>query len=136
MADVSVSLSWAAEGLRFQGGARGGPVVTIDGSGRAGPSPMAMLLLSLGGCSAADVVDILGKMRVPLAALEVGVDGDRAPSAPRRYTRIRMEYRARGVPPADEDKLRRAVALSHEKYCSVVHTLRPDVEITVDVHLD
>ena len=81
------------------------------------------------------VVEILEKMRVPLTGLEVEVEGERAQNPPRRYTAIRLRFRAAGVPPDAEDRLRRAVALSAEKYCSVLHSLRPDVVVESDVAL-
>lgn len=136
MADVDVAVRWLGDGLRFEGGAVGGPVTEVDGNGRQATSPVNLLAVSLAACTAADVVEILEKMRVPLAALEVKVDGDRRPEPPRRYTRIRLEYRVRGVADEAESKLRRAVALSHEKYCSVLHSLRGDIEVTTDVVLE
>ncbi len=135
MADVAVRLTWTGEGLVFRGGREGGPEAVVDGGGQAGPSPMQTLLLALAGCSAADVVEILGKMRVPLAGLEVAVEGDRAAEAPRRYTAIRMRYVARGVPAESEERLRHAVELSQQRYCSVLHSLRPDVVVESDVAL-
>lgn len=135
MANVAVSLRWTGEALRFHGGAEGGEWVRIDGAGATGPSPMQALLLALAGCMAADIVEILGKMRVPLQALELRVEGDRAVEPPRRYTRVRLVCEARGVAPADESKLWRAVTLSQEKYCSVMHTLRPDLELGIEVVL-
>lgn len=136
MADVELGLEWTGDGLSFDGGTPDGPRITVDGDGRAGTSPMQTMLLGVAACTASDVVDILGKMRVPLTALRVRVDADRAPEPPRRYTRIRLVYHARGVPPEAEDKLRRAVELSHEKYCSALHTLRPDVDIGTELVLD
>ncbi len=135
MADVSVKLTWTGEGLIFRGGREGGPEAVVDGRGQAGPSPMQALLLAVAGCSGADVVDILAKMRVPLEALEVLVEGDRAAEHPRRYTTIRLRYLARGVPAESEERLRHAVELSHQKYCSVLHSLRPDVVVESDVAL-
>lgn len=129
MPDVTVTLRWTGAGLVFEGGAEGPPSLRIDGDGGVAPSPVQTLLIALCGCTAADVVEILGKMRVPLQGLEVRVEGDRRADPPRRFTRLRIVYAARGVAAADQDKLRRAVALSHEKYCSVLHTLRPDLEI-------
>ncbi len=135
MADVAVRLSWTREGLLFRGGREGGPQVAVDGRGEAGPSPMQTLLLAVAACSAADVVEILGKMRLPLAGLEVAIEGDRIPDPPRRYSAIRVKYLARGLPADAEDKLRHAVELSREKYCSVLHTLRSDVVLESDVAL-
>lgn len=132
MADTTVSLRWAGAGLRFEGGSGAGPVVSIDSEGTAGLRPTELVLLGLGGCMGVDIIDILGKMRVPLEALEVRLEGDRAAEPPRRFLRIRLVCDVWGVPEADEAKLQRAVALSQEKYCSVLHTLRPDCEIRVE----
>ena len=132
MPDVRLDMRWTGSGLEFEGGPSGGVRVRVDGNGRAGISPVQALLLSLVGCTAADVVDILTKMRVPLEGLEVVAEGDRRAEPPRRYERIRLEYRV-SVPEDAGEKVRRAVALSHEKYCSVLHTLRPDVVIETDI---
>ncbi|HEX7091566.1 MAG TPA: OsmC family protein [Longimicrobiales bacterium] len=132
MPDVRLEVRWTGAGLEFEGGPPGGPAAKVDGNGKTAVSPMQALLLSLAGCTAADVVDILTKMRVPLEGLELAVEGDRAAEAPRRYERIRIEYRVK-VPGGAEEKVRRAVALSHEKYCSVLHTLRPDVVLETEL---
>ncbi len=135
MADTAGRLSWTGEGLIFRGGREGGPEAVVDGSGQAGPSPMQALLLAVAGCSGADVVDILARMRVPLTGLEVLVEGERVSEHPRRFTTIRLRYLARGVPPDAEERLRHAVELSQQKYCSVLHSLRPDVVVESDVAL-
>lgn len=136
MAGNTVSLRWTGTGMQFEGGKEGEPPVLVDGKGRAGPSPMATLLVALGGCTASDVVEIAGKMRVPVGMLEVVVDGERAGDPPRRYTRIRMRYRIGGVAKDCQDRIRRAVDLSHEKYCSVLHSLRPDLEMSSEIEFD
>jgi putative redox protein len=133
VADVDVLVHWAGEGLVFDAGAVNGRSIRLDGDGKAGPTPVQGLLLALGACTAADVVEILGKMRVPLKALEIRADADRAAVPPRRYTAIRLTYYATGIEDAHRDKLQRAVDLSHEKYCSVLYSLRPDIEISTQV---
>jgi putative redox protein len=133
MADNTITLRWTGTGMQFEGGKAGEPSVLVDGNGRAGPSPMATLLLALGGCTAADVVEIAGKMRVEIGSLDLVVDGERAADPPRRYTEIRMRYRIGGVAREAEDRIRRAVDLSHEKYCSVLHSLRPDLEMSSEL---
>jgi putative redox protein len=135
MSDVTVELEWEGEGLQFAGGALGAPPTRVDGNGKTATSPVQALLVSLAGCTAADVVDILQKMRVPLAGLRVRIEGDRAPEAPRRYTAIRMVYEVTGLSGDGEDKLRRAIQLSHEKYCSVMHSLRTDIQFSTQVVL-
>lgn len=131
MAAMNVTLRWTGEALRFEGGGAGS-WVSIDGNAEAGPSPMQAVLLGFAGCMAADVIEILGKMRVPLAGLSVRVEGERAPEPPRRFTAIRLVYEVEGVPPEGEDKLARAIELSKEKYCSVLHSLRPDIAFQIE----
>lgn len=135
MADVTVALRWGGEDLKFRGGKVGGPEVAVDGDGVDGPSPMTSLLLGLAGCMAADVVMILGKMKLPLAGMDVVVEGDRRPEPPRRYTAIRLRYVVAGIPASDEPKVRRAIDLSRETYCSVLHSLRDDIRISIDLEM-
>ena len=134
--DVRVKLQWVDD-LRFRAGRDGGPTITVDGDGAEGPSPMDALLLALAGCTAADVVDIARKMREPVegAHFDVRVEGERAPDPPRRYTRVRLHYAWRGEG-LSREKLERAIRLSQEKYCSVLHTLRPDLELEWTLDLE
>lgn len=135
MADVTTSLRWTGEGLRFDGMAGDRGPIPIDADGEAGPSPMETMILGVVGCTATDIVEILGKMRVPLEELAVRVEAERAAEPPRRYTQLRLVYEVRGVPADDEAKLERAIALSHETYCSALHSLRPDVDLSTTVEL-
>lgn len=132
MSDATVEVVWD-DGLRFEGRGRGGVPVVLDGDSAAGPSPTESLLMGLAACMGADVVDILKKMRVPLEALSVRAEGDRRPEPPRWFTAIRLTYVTQGVPEEDVDKLQRAVDLSRDRYCSVLHTLRPDVDVDIRI---
>ncbi len=132
MSSSSVELRWT-EGLTFVGGAEGGPQITTASGGGEGPSPTQLLLVSLAGCMGIDVVDILNKSRVPLEELRVQVEGSRASEPPRRFESIRLTYHVRGPSDADQAKLERAVELSRDKYCSVLHTLRPDLALDVRI---
>jgi putative redox protein len=123
-----VTLTWQ-EGLIFRGGEPGGPVTTIDGDNAAAPGPMLTLLLAAAACTGADVVAILEKMRVPPRELRIEASGARREQEPRRYTAIHLEYHVAGDG-IDEVKARRAIDLSITKYCSVVHSLAPDIRIT------
>ena len=131
-----VSLKWSGEGLRFDGGPEGVPPSVVDGGGKAGPSPTDHVLLAFAGCMGADVIDILNKSRVPLEALRVDVTGTRAPTPPRRFIAIQMTFRLRGPTSADRPKVERAVSLSRETYCSVMHTLRPDIEFAFEIRME
>jgi putative redox protein len=131
-------LHWSAEDPVFRGtaGEKGTATLVLDGSSADGPSPMEALLLSLAGCMAVDIQMILEKGRVPLDTLEVEVEGERAPTPPKRYIRIVMDVRTRGPAEEDRGKVERAVELSRDKYCSVFHTLDPELETEIRIHLD
>lgn len=123
-----VTLAWE-ERLVFRGGEPGGPVTTIDGDNAAAPGPMLTLLLAAAACTGADVVSILEKMRVPPRELRIEASGVRREEEPRRYTAIHLEYHIAGAG-LDEVRARRAIDLSVTKYCSVIHSLAPDIRIT------
>lgn len=84
---------------------------------KPGPSPMELLLIGTGGCSAWDVVAILEKSREPVEGCEVFLDADRAETDPKVFTRIHLQFvvRGKGLNP---QKVARAVELSADKYCS------------------
>ena len=128
-----ITLDWQQE-LLFVGGVPGGPLATIDADNAAAPGPMLSLLLAAGSCSGSDVVVILRKMRVQLRQLRIEVSGQRREQEPRRYTAIHFDYHI-GGDGLDEAKATRAVSLSVEKYCSVIHSLAPDIAITYAVAL-
>jgi putative redox protein len=129
MGESEVRLRWEGEGLRFRGGRAGGPEIAVDGDGQGGPSPMQHLLLAVAGCMGSDIVEIMAKSRAPIGGLEVRVEGWRAREPPRRFTAIHMTFTAQGVAVEDEPRLQRALDLSRQTYCSVLHTLRTDVEL-------
>jgi putative redox protein len=132
----AIRLDWSGDGLRFSGGGTEPetPPVVIDGDGRAGPSPMLTLLLAAAACSGADVVVILEKMRVGLRSLSVDVRGIRRDEEPRRYIDVRFHFRMAGEG-LDRAKAERAVGLSLDKYCSVVHSLASDVAVGYEIEL-
>jgi putative redox protein len=128
-----ITMRWTGE-LTFEGGAPERPPILVDGGGKAGISPVDLLLVAAATCSAADVVTILKKQRVELRTLEVRVEGTRRETEPRRYTAIHFRFTISGEG-ADERKARRAIDLSLEKYCSVVASLAPDIRVSYDVAL-
>ena len=128
-----IALAWE-HGLVFRGGAPGGPEIVIDGDNTAGPGPMLSLLLAAAACTGSDVVVILEKMRVVLRQLRIDASGVRREQEPRRYTSIHFEFHLSGEG-LDETRARRAIDLSLEKYCSVIHSLAPDIAITYGLAL-
>lgn len=127
------TLIWQ-QGLRFAGGGSGGPAITVDGDNVRGPGPMLTLLLAAAACSGSDVVLILEKMRVKIRELRIEVAGTRREEEPRRYVAIHLDYHLDGEG-IDLVKAGRAIDLSLEKYCSVIHSLAPDIAITYALSL-
>jgi putative redox protein len=127
----TVYLEWKGE-FRFE--ARADEVRTsIDGDGQAGPSPVNLLLESVGACTAIDVVDILQKGRQEIRGMHVEVGAERRSETPRAVTSLFMKFRIEGN--VDLPRAQRAVDLSLEKYCSVFHSLRMDVSIDTEVEV-
>ena len=104
------------------------------GGHNLGPRPMELMLMSLGSCSAIDVVHILRRARQAIEDCTVEIDADRAENPPRVFTAIRMRYivAGRGL---NEAQVRRAVSLSAEKYCSASLMLAPSVAIEHSVEI-
>jgi len=101
----------------------------------AGFSPKALLLSGLAGCSGVDIVDILEKMRVPFAALEIEVDADQTDTHPRVFTGIDITYRIR-TGAENREKVIKAIELSLDKYCGVAAMLRKNSPIRYTLHLE
>jgi putative redox protein len=123
---LTVELEWEG-GLRFRGRA-GERELRLDGDSAAGVSPVEALALALAGCMGSDVVHILVKGRAELKGMSARLVAERAPEQPRRLVKVDLRFAVRGAVPAD--KVERAIMLSREKYCSVWHSLRPDIAFT------
>jgi putative redox protein len=115
------------------GGQSGGASITLDSAGAAGPSPVQALAFALAGCMAMDVVHILRKARLDLKGLKLDLRGHRSPDVPHRFTAIALHFTVTGEVPADQ--IQRAIDLSHEKYCSVWHSMRQDIAFTTTISL-
>ena len=128
-----IRLDWQEE-LHFRGGEAGRPAIQIDGDNLTGPGPMLTLLLAAASCTGSDVVIILKKMRIDLTRFSIEVAGTRREEDPRRYIAIHFVYRLEGGG-LDEARARRAIDLSLEKYCSVMHSLAPDIPVSYELEL-
>jgi putative redox protein len=115
------------EALRFNATSAAVSVV-VDGDSKAGPSPVQMLVLGLAGCMCADLVDIVRKGRHDLTGLRAEIVAERAPQPPARVVSVRLRFHVHGNVPAAA--VERAIELSRDKYCSVWHSLRPDIDLT------
>jgi putative redox protein len=130
---TSVELSWQG-GFRFASSDDYGHSVTVDapmndGDEFEGMMPGGLLLTSLAGCSAIDVVNILRRQRQNVTALEISVRGYQQPDPPWTYENIELRYVVKGAG-LKRPLVERAIKLSEEKYCSVGATLSGRCEIT------
>jgi putative redox protein len=128
-----------SQGLSLAGRCDGGPWVPFDtsaagGGAGAAASPMEVLLLAVGACTAMDVLGILAKKRIKLDDLEVELLAERAETHPRVFTSIELRYHFFGADLAASD-LEQSVLLSQEKYCSVAAMLRPSVPMRHAIEL-
>src|SRR5262245_21865558 len=125
-APTTLELVWTRD-LIFEG--RSGEIsIVVDSSGKAGPSPVQALAFALGGCMGMDVVHILAKGRHELRGLKLALIAERAQENPHRVTAVTIDFTVTGSIPRDQ--IQRAIDLSHEKYCSVWHSMRQDIPIT------
>ncbi len=111
------------EGLQLIGYASSGHGVVLDtspesGGQNKGSSPMELVLIALGGCTAMDVISIMQKKRQDLRGLEIKIDGIRSEEHPKVYKEINIHYIFKGKN-LSEDACKRSIELSQEKYCSV-----------------
>lgn len=121
-------------GMRYRGGPQGGPTHVVDGEREAAPSPVDAVVVALAACSAIDVVEILTKRRTPPSSLRVRAEFSRAPEPPRRLTDVKLVYSV--AADSERTHVERAIQLSFDKYCSVVHSLAPDTRLTWELELE
>ena len=126
---MQARVKWV-EGLTFLGESASGHQILMDGdSGDKAPSPMEMVLLAAGGCSAVEVVSVLQKGRNAVSDCEVRLTSERDDEAPHAFTHINLHFIVSGKG-LGEKAVARAVALSTEKYCPVALMLGKGVNIT------
>jgi putative redox protein len=124
-------LEWQGD-LRFL--ARSGDVqLTLDSPPVAGPSPVQALAIALAGCMAMDVAVVMRRSRFAMRSLRARLVAERAAVDPKRLEKVDLRFTLEGE--IAEDRVERAIALSREKYCSVWHSLRPDIELTTSFEI-
>ena len=123
------TLKWDRE-LVFLGRTQEGYEIEFDGQVQWGCKPTDALLLALAGCMGIDMVMFLQKMKIELADFKMDILGERNPTPPQYFTAVDMTLHIAGKN-VDTKKVDRAVALSHEKYCSVYNSLRKDMRMSI-----
>jgi len=122
------------KGLTFTGKGNTNHWVMLDttediGGNGAGTRPVELVLVALGGCTGMDVVSILKKMQQQYDSFELKLNGEVSQEHPKVFKKIHVEYvfRSSGM---DEEKVKKAIDLSMDRYCPVTAMLRHSVEIT------
>ncbi len=121
------------KGITFAGKTDSNHWITVDGpenfgGSDAGIRPKELLLLSLAGCTASDVVSILQKKRIKLDDFEINISAEMTEEHPKVFTKIDLEYVFYGDNTAEKD-VERAIELSETKYCGVTAMLEKALEI-------
>ena len=137
---MECTIDWGGpNGMLFTASTGSGHVAVMDGAVDGGghnlaPRPMEMLLAGTGGCTAYDVVLILKRGRHDVRGCSVKLQAERAEVEPKVFTKINMHFTVtgKGIPAA---AVERAIAMSHEKYCSASIMLGKTAEITTSFEL-
>lgn len=108
----------------------GSPAITLHSSTPGVTSPPQALAYAVMGCMAMDVVHVLEKGRHRLSAFTVRFEGERAHETPRRFVSMAITFEL--TTSASAQVVERAITLSRDKYCSVWHTIRPDVHLVTE----
>ncbi|MCV2356171.1 OsmC family protein [Paucibacter sp. B2R-40] len=137
---MECTINWmGAGGMAFVAETGSGHLLAMDGAPDGGgrnlaPRPMETVLAGTGGCTAYDVVLILKRGRHDVTGCQVKLTAERAPTEPKVFTAIHMHFVVTGRA-LKQDVVERAVALSHEKYCSASIMLGKTAVMTTSVEL-
>lgn len=130
-----VKINWL-KNMSFSADVNGHEIILdasdMVGGNNQGPRPKPLLLAALAGCTGMDVVSILKKMRVKPDDFKVYVEGDLTEEHPKQFSRMHIIYEFKGND-LPMEKLKKAVALSDERYCGVSAMFRKAIEITSEI---
>ena len=132
----TVTTNWKGN-MKFESDNPSGHTLIIDagkdsGGEGAGLRPKALLLSALAGCSGLDVISILDKMKVKLDDYKMVIHGVLSEEHPTYYHKVNVEYHFYGSS-LNENKIRKAVKLSDDKYCGVMEMFKKFAKINIDI---
>ena len=114
---------------------QGENAIQLDGSKEKGVGPKSLLLSALAGCSGIDVVDILEKMRVEFSKLEMEAEAEQTEEHPKVFKEVWITYTIRTAA-ENEEKVKKAIELSLEKYCGVAAMLKKNSPVNYKLVLE
>ncbi len=131
---MKTRVDWKGD-MKLVGTAGSGHPVEMDAAPAVGGSdsasrPKELVLDGLAGCTALDVISLLRKMQALPEAFRIEVESEETEEHPKIFKTIHLKYIVKGDVP--EDKLKRAIELSQERYCGVTAMLKPTAEITYE----
>lgn len=127
------------EGIRFIGITESNHSIVIDNKKEfegfdTAPNPMELLSLSLLGCAAMNVITILKKTKENIQELRLFFEGQQAQEPPKVFTHIKLTYQFKGKN-INPDNIKKAVELTHQKYCPVGYMLQKAVPIEYEIKI-
>ncbi len=133
-----VSTKWT-DGMSFESDVAGFKVVMdakpeVGGQDK-GPSPKKLMLSSMTGCTAMDVISLVKKMRQDVTDFQIEAEARQTEEHPKHYDQIHLTYKFKGND-LDESKIKKAVDLSLEKYCGISYMLGKTAKIDYDVMIE
>lgn len=131
-------LIWQQD-LRFIGITESNHSLVLDtkkevGGSESAPSPMELLSIALMGCTAMDVISILKKMKQQVEEFRIFFEAERADSHPKIFTKIKLIYQFKGKN-LQYENIKKAIELSQEKYCSVIHMIKNTTPIQYEIKI-
>ncbi len=136
---MKVELQRLNNAFHFEAKNENNKTINIDASPTIGGNdngfrPMELLLAGLGGCSGIDVLHILKKQKIELTDFSIKIEATRKNEQPAIFETINVVFEAKGE--VDEAKLKRAIDLSMEKYCSITRILEKSATIEYSYKLN
>ena len=131
---MKTSTKWKHDGVfetQQEGSSKG---FTIDTERKEGSGPKSLLLSGLAGCSGIDIVEILKKQRVEFSDFSIDVEAEQTDSHPKVFKEIFVTYTIR-TDASNQDKVKKAIDLSLDKYCGVSAMLKKNSSIHYKLQL-
>ncbi|WP_299058597.1 OsmC family protein [uncultured Polaribacter sp.] len=138
MATNIVTTTWK-ENMQFESDNPSGINLFMDAGEESGGKgegyrPKALMLASLAGCSGLDIVSLLKKMRAEAADFKIEITAELTDEHPKFYNKVKVDYHFTGNN-LKEDKIKKAVDLSVDKYCGVMEMFRQFAEVETEIFL-
>lgn len=103
-----------------------------EGGNGNGVKPKPLLLTSLTGCTALDLVSLLKKMKIEYDHFEVNASAELTDEHPKHYKSVSIEYLFKGND-LNKERIERAVDLSYNKYCGVIYMFKQFTEVSFKI---